>query len=241
MLGNFYSACVNHRYGSVRRTIKLNQFNLSNKPHILNHLILLNVHINIIHYWFEINPTDDQLITIDLLKTAYECTTLDIFSLLVSRVILLNEQNQRGETILYGCAHSFRCYPERIKLLLDRGANPNLGCYRTYRYGDLHTPLGELIQKHCLNLDRIEAIKLLLDYGANPNHITGPGNKKPLDLLILYSGPIQLMYLLMQYGATDVNKHNEVYIKRVLLICDMMLYTDGIPSDWIIGIKEYMY
>jgi len=47
---------------------------------------------------------------------------------------------------------------------------------------------------------------------------------------------------LTQYGAIDVNNHSGVYIKRVLIVCDMMLHIDdGVPSDWIREIKGCLY
>jgi len=117
--------------------------------------------------------------------------------------------------------------------LLDTGANPNaIFC-------------GESIFIRIItNKFSPSQTLLFLGHGANPNSKASDG-LYPLDLCRL-----DVQFHLMRHGATDaltpygaidVNNHSGIYIKRVLLICDMMLYTDGMPSDWIIGIKECMY
>jgi len=127
-----------------------------------------------------------------------------------------------------------RISDDAMLFILDAGANPNaMYC-------------GESIFIRILtNKFSPSQTLLLLDHGANPNSKASDG-LYALDLCRLDVQFHLMRYgatdALTQYGAIDVNNHSGVYIKRVLIVCDMMLHIDdGVPSDWIREIKGCLY
>jgi len=137
-----------------------------------------------------------------------------------------------GDHLIYICVRNN--WEEKIKLLLDAGANPNV-IIRAHPIGTL---LGYMLYRHHTS----NLVRLLLEHGADPNQTSNYIEGTPLDIVMNYA-PRYKRFILMQYGATKCcHKCNNVMVYRTLIVCDMILYIDDdIPSDWIIEIKGCLY
>jgi len=270
-MNTFYSACINHRYRLIRQTIKLYRYDKEIKPKLLTRLIFCNVPSHIIDYWFTMNSnreitvdlllfayqlTDLNLFTIFLSHAKHILNERDKMGrTILYKCVDSNEYYPEKIKILLDQRNN----DDNIRII-----NPNIECIQAFNLGYPYTPLGVVIKKHCLGSDRFELIKDLLDAGANPN--MGTDGRKPLDIWIHHMGQKRLLLLLMRYGATDYHPRPhlpnasfdvttslgvmidwdtiigwDVVIHPILIVCDMMLHIDGIPSEWIREIKGCMY
>lgn len=84
-----------------------------------------------------------------------------------------------------------------VKMLLDAGADPNLGCPLVNRFG--------------YGNDN-EVVKLLLDHGADPNRYDEANKCSPLGMAI-WSNDLQFMKLLLDAGA-DVNQDVSIGVDK---------------------------
>jgi ankyrin repeat protein len=93
---------------------------------------------------------------------------------------------------------------ELVKLLLDYGANPNLGLYdKKLR----RSPLGMAVYKGYVN-----SARLLMDKGADINEHVGEGNS-PLHMAVML-GNVQIVRLLLEHGAVQrKNDHGETPLR----------------------------
>ncbi len=98
---------------------------------------------------------------------------------------------------------AYKRYLDTIKLLLDRGADPDIP--NTDKTTILHDMLN--LYSDLVPLRAIEVMKLLLEHGANPN-LKNKFGKTPLIFAISGDYPIEKTTLLMEYGADPNIKSN---------------------------------
>ncbi|QRM15951.1 ankyrin repeat protein [Penguinpox virus 2] len=150
---------------------------------------------------------------------------IEIIYMLISHGAVIDVKDNKGNTpLMHGLS-----YPDVVKLLLDKGANPNT------INGNRSTPLHVAASTYSLNivdillsydvvidakdnkgdtplmngLYRPDVVKLLLEKGANPNAVNNKGHT-PLHFAVRYR-LLDTIYLLLSYGiAIDVkdNKGN---------------------------------
>ena len=185
----------------------------------------------------------------DLLYIAFTRSTVDVLKLLLDTgadPTLLD----RDDPLIYRVSRGLdddssyiMNWDGKIKLLLDYGANPNIhvkgAC--TVLCNVITSSDPPFRTKEIFNV-----IEILLRAGANPNtRCSCYSNKTPLDFSAQYK---EITFLLLRYGAikyrlsryhNNTNDHYRVTIRRVLIVCDMMLYMD--KPDWIREIKECLY
>jgi len=116
--------------------------------------------------------------------------------------------------------------------LIKEGVDPNT-------IVDGETIFLQLIDMPALRLNN-PIVQLMLDRGANPNSRIMSTGRYPLDICRCKDEMILMRYGATKYDSNEKTRH-VIVLKRVLIVCDMMLYADGIPSDWIIRIKECIY
>jgi len=128
---------------------------------------------------------------------------------------------------------------DHIKILIEEGADPNYICQSRKLSTEAGTglihyrkqPIFIHLMKYQIPCD---ILQLMLDRGADPN------SQSEYGFYALDECGIQVELLLMRYGATKwTNRDIGHRINRVLVVIDMMLYTNH--PDWSREIKELMY
>jgi ankyrin repeat protein len=116
----------------------------------------------------------------------------------------VNTPDAVDETPLLHAVEQKQENTELVKLLLDYGANPNLGLYdKKLR----RSPLGMAVYKGYVN-----SARLLMDKGADINEHVGEGNS-PLHMAVML-GNVQIVRLLLEHGAVQrKNDHGETPLR----------------------------
>jgi len=204
-------------------------------------MIKENEPFDICREWIEtyLTPLDESTFDVDLLSIT---SNIELFEYLLKNGFDPNRD--------YGCPVIWKCSDNipKIKLLLRYGANPN-------QAHDTSTIIG-LIMHEQPSYTILMFLHILLEGGADPNRICAYGTRymTPLDQFS-YEYNFNLnkkeskyatdgIFLLMQYGATkhDIGYNDYDRINRILLVCDLMLYTDDdVPLQWKIEIKGCLY
>jgi len=181
-----------------------------------------------------------------LLAYAYVHNSVEIFEILLSKgKINLNAIDD--EPILFTCLSRRISSCDKIRLLLHAGANPNVKHFLTVS----HT-----ILEYALWNKSIDIIELLLEYGANvgtnefyrcfSSSYRTRDNKIYL-LLLRYVRPHIIIsnWAGLNYKIIDDRLHCKerkiAIILCVLVVIDMILHVDGIPTEWKREIKGFLY
>lgn len=162
----------------------------------------------LLNYGADINAVDDNGLT----PIVHAVTSKD------ERLVkmLLDQGARRNNDALYEAM--WELVPVKIvKLLLDRGYDPNCVIYNK-------TALSNAILPFNSTRERIGYIELLLDYGAQVNGVIPDDNMKPALHYAVEDHKKEVVKLLLDRRA-DINaEHNGMTALRMLLVQQMQIY-----------------